>query len=63
MRDFKDVQNDLERGVAQLRVGVVKNADWRGFPRSTAQSVGTECLLNERLYIFAGEDFSLSHGG
>jgi hypothetical protein len=27
MRHFKDVQNDLERVVAQLRVGVVKNAD------------------------------------
>jgi hypothetical protein len=40
--------------------GAVKNADWRGFPRSTAQPVGTECLLNERLYIFAGVDFSLS---
>jgi len=30
MRHFKDVQNDLERVVAQLRVGVVKNAHWRG---------------------------------
>jgi hypothetical protein len=36
---------------------LVKKAGWR-----TARSVGTECHLNERLYIFAAEDFRYRAG-
>jgi len=41
---------------------LVKKADWRGVRPPTARSVGTECHLNERLYIFAAEDFRYRAG-
>src|ERR1700733_2142772 len=41
---------------------LVKKADWHSVRRPTARPVGTQCHLNERLYIFAGEDFRYRAG-
>jgi hypothetical protein len=41
----------------RLGGNAAKKAEWRVVRRPTVRSVGTECRLNERLYIFGGENF------